>query len=423
MISLAYDLILLLAKHAAIWANAWGCLCGSLQKDVTYNGWDVFYFYTHMFRNYFAGYPWQVKTSYAIVVFCIVMTVVIYLLFVRDLILQSREKKRERKVHEKYSDAVRTILGNDTLMASDMEELLGDDEAHLRKINPKYFVSLLAKERMEMYEVVYLPNLQSLANMLGVREYMEMNLLRQRDVFQTLQVLLLFQLTITEGRLANYVNSGDAEVRMLARLCFILCSKDEPYHYLIPELNAPESLMRTMLLHYVFGWMKAQDRRMPSFLLLANRIDNEPMAAFMVREVAYWGTDVEKTDVTQFFNSEKIECRTAAVNVVTLLSDGRAEEQIIESYWHQPEHIRREMLKALLSIKSGKQLDFFNKVYHTTNSRETKEIALSCMYNYSNAGRRAFEELRMQADDDDRSLINQVDSNNLLMQIRTFSFN
>lgn len=413
----------MIARFAGEWARTWGCMCAAQHKDVAYNGWDVFYFYTHMFRNYFAGYPWQVKTSYTIVVGCIVMTLLVYLLFIRDIIIHSREKKRENKVHDKYRDAVHTILGNDILPASKMEELLGEDEEHLRKNNPKYFVSLLAKERMGMYEVVYLPNLQPLANMLGVREYMELNLLRQHDVFQTLQVLLLFQLTISEGRLANYVNSGDPEVRMLARLCFILCSNSEPYHYLIPELNAPESLMRTMLLHYVFGWMKAQDRRMPNFLLLANRIENETMAAFMVREVAYWGTDTEKQDVTQFLDSEKIECRTAAVNVVALLSDTIAEQQIIDSYWHQPEHIRREMLKALLSIKSGKQLDFFVNVYRTTNSYETKEIALSCIYNYNNAGRREFEEIRMNASVEELSLINQVDSNNLLMQIRTFALN
>jgi len=397
-----------------------GLECAVFNKELTYSGWDIFYFYTHMFRNYFSAYPWQVKVSYGIVVACCVATAVVFTLFLINLRRDRREKAHESKVYEKYRQPVETILMNPTMSYEEMMDILGEDTEALRRNSPKYFMSLLVSVRMQeqFLEFDYLPNMQPLANLLGVREYMEQDLLRRRNVFSTLQVLLLFQLVISEGRLANYVNAGDLDIRMLARLCYILCSENDPYRYLLEDLNAPQSLMRPMMLDYVFAWIKSQNKPMPGLLRLSDQINNEPMAAFLIREVVVYGSEAEKASISRYFESTKYECRIMAIRAAGALADIKSEDALKECYVRQPENIKREILQAILHIGSGKSLQFLIDEYWQTPSRDTRETALGCIYNYSNEGIRAFAELKEKAKGDRLTLIEQVESSGLLEQIR-----
>ena len=99
------------------------------------------------------------------------------------------------------------------------------------------------------------------------------------------------------------------------------------------------------------------------------------------------------------------------------------EQALVESYDHQPEYIKREVLKTVLAINSGKQLDFYEMAYKTTSSKETQEQALSCLYMYGNEGRRRFEMIRSryQVGEETRTLLDQIDATNLLKQLQQFS--
>lgn len=389
-------------------------------EDIKFSGLDLISYYISIVQNYFADYSWQVRTAYGIVVGCIFVMIIVFCCFVNDILTRRKTKRITAQIEERYTDAFRNILGNLTLTNTEMEEYLGATEQKMREVPAKYYVGLLAKVRMEMYEIVYLPNLQHLTDLIGVREHFEHNLLKGKDVFGTLQILLMFQLIISEGRLANYVNSNDTDIRMMARMCYILCSENEPYKYLLEDLDSPQSMIRPMLLHYIFGWMKEKERRMPSFLMTADRIKNEQMAAFLIREVAYWGNDDEKKLMSRYFMSERRECRSAAISVVGLIRAEDDEDRLIETYIQQPEDIRRDILRCVLGMKSGRQLDFLYNCYVESSSRETRELALSCIYNYSAEGRRKFEEIRSNCtSDEEHTLLDQIDSANLLVMIRS----
>lgn len=393
---------------------------GDIPTITEMTGAEVVVYYFYLFQNYFADYSWQVCTSYFIVVASMCVMVILFFKFARHIYVRKRDDKEFVEVKNRYLDPFRMILGNDTLTDVEMIDYLGADEATLRKVKPDHFMKLLAKVRMELYEVVYLPNFQPLADLIGVREHMELNLLKGKDVFQTLQVLLLFQLIISEGRLATHVNSSDKEVRMLARLCYILCSENEPYRYLRDDLNKAQAMLRPMLLHYIFGWMREKQRRMPSFILLAKQLENEEMQAFLIKEIAYWGGIDEKRAVRELLLSPSIICRSAAISVISNIKDKEAEPKMIETYEFQPENIRRDILNAILSIKSGTALNFLVHAFENSSSRPTRELALSCIYNYDYEGRRKFEELRTKAVGDDRTLIDQIDTQNVLTMLRSY---
>lgn len=399
-----------------------GTLARLTQSDfgsVEYSGLELIKYYLNLLENNFSGYPWQIVTSYTIAMTCIIMLVVLFMLFLFRVWRHQRRKKKEKEIYEYYSDKFHLILGSaETLTHEEILEMLGQTEDDIRKNDTYYYANILEEARMAMYEIVCLPNMQTLATTLGVVDRFTFQLLKHKDVFRTLQMLLMLQITVNEGLLANFVNHTNREIRMMARLNYITCSRNIPYRYLITELNEEQSLYRPMILNYVFGWMMFQERLMPNFLNLADRVTNEDSAAFLVREVAYWGKENEKEEVKNYFLDERLKVRSAAIEVVAMLGDVSAEEKLVESYFMQPEHIRQEVLRALLSLNSGKQTEFFKKAYEISSSRETHVVALQCLYQYGNSGRRLFEIMRSQADEETRKLIDQVDSAVLLEQLQ-----
>ena len=399
-----------------------GTLARLTQSDfgpVEYSGLELIKYYLNLLENNFSGYPWQIVTSYTIALTCIIALVVLFMLFLFRVWRHQRRQKKEKRIYEYYSDKFHLILGSaETLTHEEILEMLGQTEDDIRKNDTYYYANILEEARMALYEIVCLPNMQTLATSLGVVDRFTFQLLKHKDVFRTLQMLLMLQITVNEGLLANFVNHTNREIRMMARLNYITCSRNIPYRYLITELNEEQSLYRPMILNYVFGWMMFQERLMPNFLNLADRVTNEDSAAFLVREVAYWGKENEKEEVKNYFLDERLKVRSAAIEVVAMLGDVNAEEKLVESYFMQPEHIRQEVLRALLSLNSGRQTEFFKKAYEISSSRETHVVALQCLYQYGNSGRRLFEIMRSQADEETRKLIDQVDSAVLLEQLQ-----
>lgn len=385
---------------------------------VSFSGLDLLQYYFYIVKNFLSEFPWQVRTAYLIVLACIMTILSVLSLFLRRVVQRRNFKATAKHLGKKYNHLFYEILSNDTMSSYEIEDILGSRDPEFKKIETRYFVDILTRERMKLYELVYLPNLQSLADMTGVREFFEENLLKGRDVFQTLQTLCMFQFIISEGRLANYVNSSDKDIRMMARMCYILCGVNEPYRYLLDDLDSSQSMMRPMIMHYIFGWMKSQNRRMPNFLAISDRLRNDEMAGFMIKEVAYWGSEEEKHHIPDYYRSPRRQCRSAAIQVTGLLAMAEFEEQLIDSYAFQPEHLRRDIMRAVLAINSGKRIQFYIDAYSNTPSRHTRELCLNCLYSYGNEGRRAFEELRSKADAEERIMMEEIDSLNILVQIR-----
>ena len=204
-------------------------------------------------------------------------------------------------------------------------------------------------------------------------------------VFRTLQIMLMLQVTVNEGRLSKYRNHTNHEIRMMARLNYIMCTSDNPYLYLEDEINDSRALYEPMMLHYVFGWMEYQKRPLPNFLYYVENTTREDMAAFMLREVAFWGKDSERARVREFLKDERPAVRKAAINVIAELADDNAEETLTQIYPDVTEDLKQAILNTLLALNTGRQAEFFKYAYDNSASRETQVVALQCMFQYGAA--------------------------------------
>ena len=390
--------------------------------NIVFYGWDVVDYYYRFFKNFYDAYSWQIRTSYALVVFCLIFMFFLFIMFSIRVQVRRYKNVKTNELEERFADPFREVMMEfEPLMPSQVEEICNYHTMQFAQHDSMHFLKLLIKLRQELQEVIYIPNMQVLAMVCGVKAYVEVILNKNRKVFEMMQYLTMLNIRVSEGCLANYVNHRNMNIRHMARMSYMMCSDMEPYRYLVEDLNEPIAAWRIMTLHQLMGWLQACEKRMPNFITLVPRIENGKTAAFVIEEMAYWGSEDEKSKLDTFFTDERYECRSAAFKAVAMLRDSNQEQEMVDTFPAQPEPLRREILRAVYAIRSGRQVDFFSEVYHTTASKETREIALTCLYDYSEDSRRLFEHLRFENNEQDRTLIDQIDSFNLLNQIRSYN--
>jgi hypothetical protein len=391
---------------------------------VEFHGWEVIGYYLNNIQNYLAEYSWQVRTAYGLIVGCIFVMIILFGLFILMIRKTTKYKKEYQQLEEKFREPLYQIMIlPEPPSVQEIEGLMGCDFTELKRYDSAMFAQLISSLRMELCEVLYIPNMQYICKITGVTDYIERCLIGRTKVFEILQMVVNLNIRISEGELAIYLNHHNTNIRLMARLAYIICTENEPYKYLEEDLNQRMLPWRPMLTHRLFGWLQECGRPMPSFIVIAESLDNEEASAFLIEEVAYWGTDNEKNELSKFFLAPRYIIRLAAMRATAQLAREANEQALVESYDHQPEYIKREVLKTVLAINSGKQLDFYEKAYKTASSKETQEQALSCLYMYGNEGRRRFEMIRSsyQVGEETRTLLDQIDATNLLKQLQQFS--
>lgn len=397
---------------------------------VRYLGSDAFDYYYGLVSYFwerqiatFRHFPWQVQTAFGLIVICIVVMIIVAWRFFKKKKQLQQFDETLNEVNEKLRSHFWSILTSADVYTRQMvEEECETTSDEFSKISPEVLSTIISELRLELSELTFLPNLDILCETTGVKLYYEENLTHRRDILPTLQNLVTTTLRISEGHLATYINHHNSNIRHLARMSYIVCTKAEPYRYLEEDLQETQALWRPMMLHRLFGWLRDTDRQMPQFLVLAGVMKDENTAAFLIEEIAYWGSESEKECINTFFLSPMFKCREAALKAVTFLHDDRHEQDIINSYPNQPEYLRRECLRAIHSIGSGRHTEFFVESYYGTSSKETRECALTCLYSYGAEGRRRFETMRtdIASDEQGLNLLDQIDSLAVLQQLRTF---
>lgn len=399
-------------------------------STVDYSGIDAFDYYYGFFTYWwsavvawFADYSWQVRVSFLLILISVCAMITVAFLFMRNIKRTRRYEKELKETEERLREPFYNILISiDEPTTEEVEIQCDMTIEQMRSISPKVMAAMISSMRMELSELTFLPNIQLLCDISGVTQYYEANLIGKKDVLGTLQNLVNMHLRVSEGLLAIYINHYNNNIRLMARMSYMICTETEPYRYLEEDLQEKQALWRPMMLHRLFGWLRDTDRQMPQFLVLASVIKDETTAAFVIEELAYWGSEKEKSMIKEFFLSPMLKCRESALKAVAMLGDESQEQAIIDSYDQQPEELRRACLKAIHAINSGKYTQFFVDAFHDTSSKETKECALTCLYSYGDDGRRVFEMMHVElsADPQSTNLLNQIDSMALLQQMRMF---
>ena len=366
-------------------------------------GWEVIEYARYIVDAYVRQFPWQVRISFVLITLSVFTILILFILFSRKA---SRRWKREalyEKCRQRYESAFREILQNDEkLSQEEMEYICRHDRSQLHKTDSLLMARLLEKLRMELTHKTYIPNMQRLCRLTGVRDALEMNLLKHKDVERTLQILMYLPCRVSEGSLAVYLENKDARIRELARAYFGFCSKTEPFTMVTRDINEPFNLWYPTIFHRLCGWHVAKGHPMPHFSSLISQSTNEDKRALFISEVPYWGTEEEKRSLREFLNSSSKKCCSAAIHALSLIGDPEAEDELVRNYKDLFPEAKRETLRAIASINTGRQVEFFRQAYLHTTSQKTRAVALSCLFKYNDEGRRVFYELAHAGRDDNK---------------------
>ncbi len=372
-------------------------------------GWEVVQYMNYLLDAYLRQFPWQVRISFGIIALSVVTIVVLFILFSRKANRRWRNDNEYEKYRREYESAFRDILHTEEkLSQEEMEYICRHDRSELHQTNGMVMARLLESLRMELTHKLYIPNMRRLCRLTGVQEALETNLLKHKDVKRTLQILMTLPCRVSEGSLAVYLENKDSQIRELARAYYGFCSKTEPFAMVTRDVSEPFNLWYPTIFHRLCGWHVAKGHPMPHFSSLISQSTNEDKKALFISEVPYWGTEEEKRSLRDFLNSSSKKCCSAAIRALALIGDPEAEDELVKNYGSLFPQAKRETLRAVASINTGRQVEFFRQAYLHTTSQKTRAVALSCLFRYSQEGRKVFYELA-NAGRDDNQFFKQIE--------------
>ena len=380
-------------------------------------GWNVPRYYYYLFVHLFAGYPWVVRVAYAIIILCCIGFLVLVVVMTVDVIIRRRDRKKYEKIRNKYLEKLKNVC------YAEVENLPTEEISRRIDYKPRRWkdweMRLWANVFIEVSRFTNtqnpnLTNIQRAMRLVGFTDYVEHQLANgsRLSKLQMIHTVRLTNMQLPNSLVARLVNDKDEQLRRASRLYYMCTSKDDPYVFFEEEskLGITFSQWDMMELHEIFRLVHEGGRPAPLFVPILQRVGNHGVIAFMIQEIAYWGSDQEMRYVMDYFESDDFLLRCAAFKCMGVRRFAESEKAMERVFYKQTEANRRVILHSLLSINSGRAVSFYRDTYHGASSGFTRRTALRCLWLSGTKGRTAFYTLKAEAAPDDRILFEHVES-------------
>ncbi len=389
-------------------------------NEIKFFGTDILKYYWYLIQNQFADSSWQITISYSIVLICIVAILVVTIGFLRRHKKRTKSQKMRKKLEKKYGEIVKDLLLDDSKTEIDVYEAFSGEDI---KKHAKYFIDMIINIRNDLHTISYIPNIQHVCDVTGVTEYVEYNLLNNINVFETLNNVLMLQLRISEGRLANYVNSKNKDIRSFARIAYLICGTKEPYKYLYELLSENDSNYTYLLIHYTLMWLYVQNIKMPNFKTLIDQVNNSRSCAFIIGELPYFIKDKDELIEILLVYINGHNEREKIKSIVTsekLGDEPRILSVLMTNYNKENTRVQKVILETILNIEYSNTSNigqFFKDIYEDASDNNIKNLALRGLYKYN---RDYFFIIHMDdtLPENDRILTSVIEAENTLKNMR-----
>lgn len=373
----------------------------------------MYFLYVHLF----ADYPWVVRIAYGVIIICCLAFILLGIAMMVDVYIRWRNWKKLVEIEKLYLEKLKSVC------YADVENLSTDEIMRRMEYKPRKWKDwemrqwanvFIEASRFTNTQNPNLTNIQRAMRMVGFTDYVEAQLMHgKRTVkLKMIQTVRLTNMQLPNSTITRLVNDKDDELRKASRLYYMCTSKDDPYVFFEEEskLGLHFSLWDMMELHEIFRKVDEGGLRAPLFVPILQRVANPGIVAFMLQEIAYWGTDQEMRYVMEYFESPNFTHRAAAFTSMGIRRFAESEKSMQRVFHKQTEAHRRLILNALLAIGSGRSVPFFSDTYNSSTSSFTRRTALRCLWMSGAKGKAVFEGLKQKADDADRILFQHVES-------------
>jgi len=396
---------------------------GTQYRD--FNGFESWQYYIYFFENKFSGYPWVVKASLCVVT----VVIILWLIAFTSLAVYVYKKFVRRRIYIKlrglyYENLKKVMTAEEDLSMVTVNKMLNLERTSFLNVTYKLWFKLFRAIHVEFENSISVNNSINAAEVIGMMKYASEELSRGKvkEKIRLLQSVRQLYLPLPPGLLSRLINDNNERLLKQSRMYYCETNPENPYVVFDEDFfNENFHVWDQMEFHDTAEFFIKRHRKMPSFIPLIKDTKIPSIKSFLIREVGYWGQEEEVKEVMNFFDSKNIQCREAAYECMGYYKYEPSEEIMMKHYKDEKEETQRKILIALLKINSGKAEEFLRMACKTAESTFSMRVALYCLLNYSEKGKRYFYEMEKEASNEERRIFRHVEDpiiNNAMLKQR-----
>lgn len=373
---------------------------------------------TWLFDNY-SEFAWIVKVAAISLTISILLIIISQLRIFNNSWKRRKKRKTEKKLVDKYGDAINHALSpeaNPNMSREEMFALLDIDPQHY---DPKTILKD-DREKLAMARLIYQSriadeakveghrNLHVLLGIFGTKEFLEETIVKDKLHLKVEALLMLRAFkTPTNQWIANtLVNSKRKRVQRLAMYASIMSSSNTDLDYFESEFfDENFCLYDEIQLGFILQRRRSSKRKIPNLAHWAHLQKNASTQCVFVRLMRQFNQKEYCNELEEFFvhdaDSQLIE-EIARTWGYLKYTDG--EPLMRDMLMTQPDEGKVAIMHAITRIGSGESLHTLVDMYKNSGSQLVKYEALRCIYLYGEEGRAVFEEMRFNATPGDMKL-------------------
>lgn len=380
-------------------------------------GWGVISYYYYLYLHFFADYPWVIRVAYFVIIMCCLGFISLLFFMGADVYLRTRKSKTLAKIKELYLEKLKGVCYAEVenLSIEEISRRLDYKDRNWKEW--EYPLWALVFIEVTLYTNTQNPNLtniQRAMKLVGFTDHVEKKLIhgRRKTKLRIMEAVRLTNMQLPNSIVTRLVNDKYVLLRRSSRMYYMFTTKDDPYAF-FEEGNVMDVMCTTwykMELHEIFRKIHDSGRATPLFVPIIQKMDNQGLVAFMMQEIAYWGTDEDVRFLFNYFDSPNFMYRHASFICMGIRRFKDAEDIMHKIFYKQTELLRRSILNAVLAIRSGRSVPFFVDAFNNSVSDYTRRTALRCLWLYGDEGRGEFCRLRSKAQENEQILFKHVEN-------------
>lgn len=375
--------------------------------------------------DHFRDFAWIIKVA------AVSLTVSLWLILAslfqifRKAWRRRKWNKVEKKLLEKYGDAISYILSPespDTMGRDEELEMLGIDP---NEADPKKLLKD-ARERLCMSRIIYKAriadeaqvegsrNLHVLLGIFGLIEFLEEVIVKD-TLHQKVEALLMLRAfkAPTNQWIANQLlNNKRRRVKRLAMYASIMSSSNTDLGYFESDFFGKNFCKYDEIqLGFVLQRRKSARRKIPNLAHWAVMQEDPKTQAMFIRMMRQFNQSEYCGELEDLFqHNSDTELIEEIARTWGYLKYTEGEEIMRDMLLTQPDDGKVAIMHALTRLNTGTSLNALLDGYKNSGTQHVRFEALRCIYWYGPEGRAKFEELKRNAPERDKNIFEFFDN-------------
>lgn len=374
-----------------------------------------------MLRAAYFGQPAEIKTAIAIIIGSVLAMAVIMVLLLCRALGEWRQRRNMQNVRSRYGakidyvmsdpDIVNQNIGVDDVLGIfgvrkgiNEKESLQNARNLIRSKRDKRLFCQLVYERLlgDTGELCSLNNIRVMLEVLGLYRFLEQEL--DHGNWQTkvriLNMMSVFRLKVDSWLTNVLLLSKSQVVRRLAVHASIMSSADTKLEYFESDTFGRHCCIKDEIeLGYSLQRRRAGGLQLPNLARLALLHDDVGSQCIFVKLMRYFGQSEYCGQLVELFRrnrDHRLAMEIACTWGYLKYTDG--EELLREALLTRSDDVQVSFMQALTRMDTGRSVEVLAGVFKSAASNVISYEALRCLYNYGEAGRSKFDELKAAAE-------------------------